>query len=310
MVGDAETQPTDSVDSLDGLVEMQEDETGDEIDAIDPDEGEVEDEVEQEDDPETDEDEDAGPEPKATVKLKHDGKEVEVPEAELIPLAQQGLDYSKKTMALAEDRKAFETERAQLREVRQQQDEALGHTLQRLQAFAAFAESQVGDEPDVSLLHHDTAAYLIAQKQHEARKGQLQQAMSAIEQVQAEQARQRHAWLIEQADATEAELRNTLPGWNDESMQTLAGYARGLGLTPDRHAEAFVTKGLWEALHKAKAYDDLVAKKAQLKPKAELPRVEKPKASATPNRSQQRQAQAMDRFKRAPSINALADLMD
>lgn len=310
MVGDPATEPTDSVDSLDGLVDMQDNETEDELDALDIDGGEADDEGEQEDGPDTDEDEDSDPEPKATVKLKHDGKEVEVPEAELIPLAQQGLDYSKKTMALAEDRKAVDTERAQLREVRQQQDEALEHTLHRLQAFAAFAESQVGDEPDVSLLHRDTATYILAQKQHEARKGQLQQAMSAIGQVQEEQARQRHAWLIEQADATEAELRNTLPGWNDESMQSLAGYARGLGLTPDQHAEAFVTKGLWEALHKAKAYDELVAKKAQLKPKAELPRVEKPKASATPNRTQQRQAQAMERYKRAPSVQALADLMD
>jgi len=43
--------------------------------------------------------------------IKHDGKEVTLSKSELIAQAQQGFDYSKKTMALAEDRKSLEAAR-------------------------------------------------------------------------------------------------------------------------------------------------------------------------------------------------------
>jgi len=42
------------------------------------------------------------------VKLKVDGREIEVPEAEVPNLAQMGLDYTRKSMALAEERKKME----------------------------------------------------------------------------------------------------------------------------------------------------------------------------------------------------------
>ena len=47
-------------------------------------------------------------EPPKTVKLKVRGKELDVPEAELVNLAQMGADYTAKTMELAQERKRLE----------------------------------------------------------------------------------------------------------------------------------------------------------------------------------------------------------
>src|ERR1044072_1587067 len=107
MVGDGESQPTEGVDALEDLANSltgeEEQEDGDQRDAPDE-EGEESDEeqVEEGKDEEGDEEEE---EEDPTVVIKHDGKEVELKLSEVKDLAQQGFDYSKKTMALAEDRK-------------------------------------------------------------------------------------------------------------------------------------------------------------------------------------------------------------
>ncbi len=54
-------------------------------------------------------------EPKPRYKVKASGEEVEVELDELIKGYQQGTDYTKKSQALAEQRKAIEAERSHLR---------------------------------------------------------------------------------------------------------------------------------------------------------------------------------------------------
>lgn len=52
--------------------------------------------------------------PESKFKIKVDGQELEVTQDELIKLAQEGKDYTKKTQALAEDRKALKAEETRL----------------------------------------------------------------------------------------------------------------------------------------------------------------------------------------------------
>ena len=223
-------------------------------------------------------------------------------------MLQKSLDYTKKTMAVAEERKAVEAERSTAEQLRQHHETALTATLDRLSAFQQFMESQVGQPPDIDLASRDTTAYLLQQKQYEDRKGTLDRTLQAIETVKQEAQRQRQARLVEQADATEKALRDTLPGWNENTLDELAGYMGKVGINPQTAAEAFVHKGLWELAHKAKAYDAIVAKKAELKPKAQLVKVKKPDASNQPNRAQRNKADAFKRFDARPSLETLADL--
>lgn len=305
--GDGESQPGEGAltlsDLADGMDEGEEEGALDELE-----EGEESSESEA-DEEAADEAEDEQQE-EATFTLKVNGKDVTLKQSEALEMASKGMDYTSKTMALAEERKAVEVERTKADQYRQQHEQALQHTEDRLQAFANYMQEQVGSPPPIEWAQQDAAYYLAQKELHEARKGQLQQAFAAIEHVRQEAQRQRQAWITEQADATEKALSSTLPGWNDAMLDDLAGYLGKAGITPQNSGDAFVSKGLWELAHKAKAYDAIQAEKAKLKPKADLQKVVKPSAAHQPNRAAAKQADALKRHRAAPSLNTLADLMD
>lgn len=309
MTGDAEMQPVEGVDALDDLVdaldptEAQEQEDAPEAEEPDE-EGKEEGEEEEEEAPEGEEEGEDEP----TFTIKHDGKEVTLKQSELIELGQMGFDYSKKTMAVAEERKAVETERTQAETYRKQYEDSLNDSISRISAFSEFMQAQLGQEPPVSLAAENAGYYLAEKKLYDDRKGQLQQAQAAIEHLKAEQSRQRQDWIARQAGETERALRDTLPGWNDGTLDDLAGYLRTVGLTPDTLTnEGFVQKGVWELAHKAKAYDAIQAKKAEMKPKEKLARVVKPSAVNTSASATARAKREAD-FNKNPSVDALANL--
>ena len=90
------------------VVEETEDPTDE---ASDDDEPETEDDVEEDSDEE---------QPAQNVKLKVNGEEIEKPLDEVVALAQQGLDYTKKTQEVAEQRKELESLQAQFNETTKQ----------------------------------------------------------------------------------------------------------------------------------------------------------------------------------------------
>lgn len=309
MFGDVETQPGEGALTLSDLADGM-DEGDDEV-ALAEDEGGEEPELQEEDESEEGEqDAEDEEQEEPTVTLKHDGKEVTLKQSEVVELAQKGFDYTAKTMVVAEERKAVEQQRAKVAEVWQQNMTALEQTEDRLQAFVQFMETQVGTPPPIEWAQQD-AAYYLAQKQlHEDRKGQLDKALSAVENVRQEAQRKRQALIGETAAATEKALKDTLPGWNDTMLNELGDYLGKAGLSAQISPEFFVQKGLWELAHKAKAYDQIQADKAKLKPKAELKKVQKPSAGITQNRAEAKRTDALKRYKAAPSISTLADLMD
>ncbi len=289
----------DAGDEGEGSLDESEDEESEETE-------QVEGEEEQEGDGEPDES------VKTKYTIKHDGKvvELELTKAEHDAMLQQSFDYTQKTMAVADDRKAVQAERATVSERRQQYEQTLTETANRLHAYTQFIEAQVGQPPDTAMLSYDTNGYLIAKEHYEARKGQLQQAYAETQQLQHEQARHRQAWISEKAAATERALHDTQPGWNDDMLHALAEYAGKLGLTPQSAEAAMLEPGFWQLAHKAKAYDALVAEKTKLKPVAQLAKVAKPSASNQPNRASQNKADAFKRLKENPgSLNALAALV-
>lgn len=310
MQGDAlDGQPGESDVTLSTLAEEMDGDEGEEsldesVDGEESDEAEVSEAEEGEDEGEDDAEDDP------TIVLKHDGKEVQLKLSEVKNLAQQGFDYSQKTMAVAEERKAVAAEREQVTQVRQQAAEYANETVSRLEAFSQYMEQQLGSPPDVAMASYDVGQYIAQKEAYEARKGQLYEARAAIQTVQDEQARKRQAWIAEKAEATERALKDTLPGWNDDTLNELVGYAGKLGLSPQNVDVAMLEPGFWQLAQKAKAYDALQAEKAKLKPTAQLAKVSKPSASNPSNRAAIKRAEAEKRFAANPtSINALADLV-
>ena len=312
MTGDADRQPVEGAVTLSDLAaEMDETDAGQEADGE-----QVEDEAGEADIPDDveeakgEDDADDEPQDEPTVVLKHDGKEVTLPQSRVVELAQQGFDYTQKTMAVAEERKAVEAEKTKATEVRTKVEAELTETVNRLQAYTQFMETQVGQMPDPAMLAYDTSGYILAKEQYESRRGQLQQAYSEIQRIQNESARQRQAEIAEKAESVEKVLKDTLPGWNDTTLHALADYAGKAGLDPQTAERAMLTPGFWQVVNKAKAYDALQAEKAKLTPKSELPKVQKPSAANHPSRGQAKRAEAEKRYQAKPSLNALADLIE
>jgi chemotaxis protein histidine kinase CheA len=298
-------QPTDGEVSLDDIADAmlgKSDAPGESDDSEESDEAE---EVEADEESEESDEDEAEEEPTFTIKVQ--GKDVTLTKSEMIEMAQKGQDYTAKTMAVAEDREAVKAERTKATEYRQQQEQAAQEASERLQALATYLQSQLGEPPGIELLHtQGSDVYLAHKEQYEHRRAQLQHAFQAQQNAQQDAQLKRQARIAEQAEATEKALRDTLPGWNDETLNTLAGYGRDFGLTPDIAGEAFVSKGFWEVLHKAKAYDAIQAQKAQMKPKAQLAKVDKPVAKNQTGKVAER-AKREAAFNKNPSADTLAE---
>jgi hypothetical protein len=308
MQGQGESQPGEGVDALEDLANalMPSEQENEESADADPNASEGE-EGEQEESNEASGEEEQAEEPVFTVKV--DGKEISLKQSELIELAQKGSDYTNKTMAVAEERKAVEAEKARVAEVRKQHEAVNTEVIGRLQAFRDYVQSTLGDPPSTDLIHtHGAEVYLAQKEQHEHRKGQLQQAEAAIQHQMGEAHRKRQAFLAEQADASIKALKNTLPGWNDNTLPELEKYVADHGLTVENAEAGYVQKGLWELAHKAKAYDAIQAQKAQMKPKQQLTKVAKPQA-ANPTGKAADRVKREAAFNKNPSVDALAALL-
>lgn len=308
MEGDGESQPTEGVATLTDLAAMMDEgeesaeDAPEESDSDDSEEAEGE-EVEAE---ETEEEEQEEP----IVTLKHDGKEFTLKQSEVVELAQKGYDYSQKTMALAEERKAVESMRSQADELRLQHQQALDNQVAALQSVEQFLASQLGNPPTADMIQTHGVEYYVAQKEHyEHRKGQLEQARQAIAQAQQEQSRQRQDWVARQGAETERALRDTLPGWTENTLNDLIAYADKHGLGAKVSDSVLLQKGFWELAHKARAYDALMEQKAQLKPVSKLPKVAAPGTRTQPPQLAKRQA-AIKKFREKPNLQNLADLID
>jgi len=106
--------------------------------------------------------------PKPRYKVKAAGEEVEVELDELIKGYQQGTDYTKKSQALAEQRKAIEAERQHLEYVKQER-QAYAQKLQALDSF--LTQQNRGVDLDV-LKETDPIGYAVAVAEQNQREKQ------------------------------------------------------------------------------------------------------------------------------------------
>jgi len=315
MEGQAEKQPTapQTLNDLAGLV-LADDDAGSEVEgeeSTDEEQGEeLTEEVSEEVEEESEESEEA--ESEETFTIVHDGKEVALKKAEVAELAQKGFDYTKKTQAVAEERKEVEQRKSLYTERLKQQEQALGETLNRLNTAADFLESELGAPPSIELAQYDASSYLAQKEAYESRVAKLRNTYGQIQHLSQEQQRLSQVAIEEQANETEKYLVEHLPGWKDDpakSLREMNEYINGYGLKPETVKEAYVQPGLWEIAHKAREYDRLMAKKAELKPaQAQPKKVVKPSSNPVP--ANVRQAEAIKRYKAKPSLETLAGLLD
>lgn len=207
--------------------------------------------------------EDSDEQPISVVKLKVNGEELEKPLDEVIALAQQGVDYTKKTQEVAEQRKALE-EYAQTIKV---QEEAFQQQVQLQQALIGdvaeltAVDKQLAQFNDVNWQELSDTDFVEAQKLFFT-YNQLQQKRSELatnleskaQQVQQEQAKR----MQERIEKGKEVLAKEIPNWSRETTQELVAVGKEYGFTDDelgtiidpRHVKVLHDAMQWRKLQK------------------------------------------------------------
>lgn len=233
-------------------------------------------------------------------RVKIDGDEVEVTLDELQKGYSRTQDYTRKTQALAEQRKTAE---AELDTVRQER----AYYAQMLQAMQAQL-SQGEAQPDWNKLYDENPHEWVRQRELWRDKQERTQAVQA-EQVRIQSVQQQELGKFKQEQLVkEAEkLTEAIPEWKDskrasEERSKLVDAARRVGYTDGELNEVMDHRAV-VLLRKAALYDELMGKKTQIKPvPAKGPRLATPgSASTKPSKKSEAQS-AQERLARSGNM--------
>ncbi|GGL48415.1 hypothetical protein [Caulobacter rhizosphaerae] len=236
------------------------------------------DEPEEPENPEEDPDGDDGEQPEVfTVKI--DGQDVQVTLDEALRGYQREADYTRKTQALAADRKAFED---------QQKAEVSGErkrTKELLTALEArLAEPE--DTEDLEALRMSNPGEYAARIADRMQREEIARAAKAERQrLEAEEAREELATRETTAKEAMGKLLEAIPAWKDPKvaqadMSKITDYAKAIGYA-DTDLNEILDHRLFIMAKDAAAYRALQAKKPQTQAKVEAVRTARPGTAQT-----------------------------
>lgn len=239
----------------------------------DPDEEETEEEVIEQELPDD-----------LTIKVKLDGEETEVTLDELRKGYSRYSDYTRKTQALAEERKAFHSEAEAIRAERAQYAELLPALKQQLQV-------QTEAEPDWDNLYNEDPIEAARLERHwrktqQDRQAKLQAIEAEQQRVMQETVKEQQRALSEFVQAERARLPEVIPEWKDEAvMQSEAKELREWALNngfSENDLNALVQASHVSILRKAMMFDKGTKKveKVKAQPK-KVARIVRPGSSGT-----------------------------
>jgi hypothetical protein len=235
-------------------------------------------EVEQEDD-------DVEQEEPQKYRVKAAGEDKEVTLDELIKSYQLGTDYTKKSQAVAEERKAVEAERHAVQEakaLRDQYAQQLGIIEQMLN------QPQQAEDLDY-LKETDPIGYAVKVAELSQKEKQLAQVRAQREMISQQQEYDRQQQMKQMIAAESEKLVAVLPEFADPSKgevirKDIRTYGKQMGFSDEELANVFDSRAVL-TLYKAMQYDKLqsakpgITKKVAEAPKAIKPGVSKPKDS-------------------------------
>jgi hypothetical protein len=240
-----------------GAKEESEDQEADEADIVDaefeetPEEETVE--AEEVDEDPTDE---AETKESEEPKFEVDGETLTAEELKLGYLRQS--DYTKKTQAVAEQRKAFESQSAETEATINAVMSAAGADLSRFQAVNW--EQAAIDNPDQ--YRQAKAAFEQAQSTYNLIKAQA-------DQLQTQQQQQADAASKEAAKESLTVLKTNIPNWSNDLYYKIGEYAQGLGVTGEEFnkvSDHRLITTLWKAMQFDQAKTVTTKKKAKSSP--------------------------------------------
>ena len=253
------------------------------------------------------------------VKLKINGKEQAIDLKEAISQTQYSKANEEKARDIAEQKKTFESERAQVAEAftqRLEHVQGLGQMLE--QKLMAEYQSVDWDRLRVT----DPAEWTAKQVEFQRTQQELQQAGQAVGQqlryAQEQQGQQEQQWRQQTLQQERAAMLDAVPEWQDESrlkddLTEIVKYAKGAGFSDEELQEAVFNRHV-QTLRKAMLYDKgqtVAEKKVKTAPKVQRASngrfVSKQKSKA--NKLIERAKNAKGANKRAAQHDAVASIL-
>ena len=263
--------PKDAAEVFTEILEAEESAENQEVETTEPElteeveeETEVEEESE-EDEPETtdeeeetEDDDDVEVEERKTFRVKANGKETDVTLDELVSGYQKGEDYTQKSQALAEQRKAVEAEAHMINEASQLREQYA----QRLNQVQQLLEQENNDGVDMDQLReNDPIAWSIqvATKTENNKKLQLlAQEQDRLAQAQQQQTAQHQAKMVahEAKMLSEKVMEFSNPKKAEQIKNDIRAFGKSVGFSDDELAQVYDHRHVI-VMQKAMAYDKL-----------------------------------------------------
>ena len=240
-------------------------------------ESDYESEVEQDDDGEEQE--------QPTYLVKAAGEEREVTLNELIKSYQLGTDYTKKSQAVAEERKAVESERQAVQEAKQMRDTYA----QRLEMIEQMLVPQQQEENLEYLKETDPIGYSVKVAEMIQRDKQLAAVQAERHRINQQQEQDRQVQMQSVVAEEMQKLSSFIPEFTDPAKgeairNDIRAFGKQIGFSDNELAAVYDSRAVL-TLYKAMQYDKLVAskpaitKKVNEAPKAIKSGVSKPRDS-------------------------------
>ena len=267
----------------------------------------AEDEVEDEESDEDVEDEEVDEAPKFTVKV--DGKDVEVTLDELQKGYSRTEDYTRKTQALAQERKQAQAELEAVRTERSQYAQLLG-------ALQAQLQEAQANPVDMDRLYQEDPIEWVRQRELQRVNAekllaiQSEQKRLSMEQ-QKEQQKVFQQRLLQEKDL----LLSAAPELKDPKVAAKAKNdwieaGKAIGLT-ERELNGITDHRMLLALRKLAAYDSMVNKRQSIKPVSEpVRKVAKPGVAASPKQQSSVVKKAQQRLAKTGNVRDAASLIE
>ena len=229
-----------------------------------PEDEEPEEEEQQEDLEEEEEDEEAESNVQK-FQVRSDGEYLEVSLDELISGYSRQSSFTKKSQALAEERKGYENELAESREMRAQAlqilENAKSAQTQTPEKDATYWQDLKDTDPMQFMLERDA----VREEQFQAQMREQQ-----IQTLRAQEDAEQKANLEKYVDSQRGVLKELVPEWDDKKVadaekKLILDYGLGIGFDQSELDQAFDARAV-ATMRKAALYDQLTAKRKGLKP--------------------------------------------
>ena len=260
---------------------------------------------------EADDGEEYDEEPPQVYTVKVDGEEMEVTLDELQSGYSRQQAYTKRSMELAEQRKAFEAEQAETRQIRDAY-------AQQLDQLAAQIQQTTQQEPDWRALAETMSErdLFLYKAEWDQQKEYQKQVQAEQQRIAAEKSREQEQELRKHLEVQRTDMLNRIPAWQDEEVREaerreVITYAqKRIGFSEEEIANASDARAI-ELLYKAWQWDQLQEKKPAAKKRTrkapKMAKAGRPKTKReVANRSRQ---EARKRFESAGTVDAAVEYL-